>query len=88
MLPAVLPQGMDWWSTWGELSLLIHAPTILVYAHSANFHLWSGVLEAGGYDMIVEPYTHEKLKQAVMRAAARFDEQHDPDSPPHNPGRQ
>ena len=44
-------------------------PAILVYAHAANFQLWSGVLEAGGYDVIVEPLTDEKLMEALLRAS-------------------
>ena len=71
LLPAVLPD-MDWWTVWGELALLNPRPAILVYAHSASFQLWSGVLEAGGYDVIVEPFTDEKLKEALLRAAESF----------------
>ncbi len=42
--------------------------TALVYARVATFQLWSGVLESGGYDVIVEPLTDEKLRQALLRA--------------------
>ena len=73
LLPAALPDT-DWWAIWGELALLNPRPAILVYAHTATFQLWSGVLEAGGYDVIVEPFTDEKLKDAVLRAAENFGE--------------
>ena len=78
LLPASLPD-MDWWTIWGDLALLNHRPAILVYAHTASFQLWSGVLEAGGYDVIVEPFTLEKLKEAVLRAARSFEQQRDLD---------
>jgi len=78
LLPASLPD-MDWWTIWGELALLDQKPAILVYTHTASFQLWSGVLEAGGYDVIVEPFTLEKLKEAVLRAAKSFEQQHGPD---------
>lgn len=78
LLPASLPD-MDWWTIWGELALLNHRPAILVYAHTANFQLWSGVLEAGGYDVIVEPFTREKLRDAVLRAARSFEQQRELD---------
>jgi len=78
LLPASLPD-MDWWTIWGELALLDHRPAILVYAHTATFQLWSGVLEAGGFDVIVEPFTREKLKEAVLRAARSFEQQRDLD---------
>ncbi|AXC13480.1 hypothetical protein ACPOL_4203 [Acidisarcina polymorpha] len=71
LIPAAL-QDSDWWSIWGDLALLNPKPAILVYAHTASFPLWSGVLEAGGYDVIVEPFTDEKLKGAVLRAAESF----------------
>jgi CheY-like chemotaxis protein len=73
LLPAVLPDT-DWWTVWGELALLNPRPAILVYAHSASFQLWSGVLEAGGYDVIVEPFTDKNLKEALMRAVKSFEQ--------------
>jgi DNA-binding NtrC family response regulator len=73
LLPAALPDN-GWWSLWGELTLLSPRPEILVYAHNASFQLWSGVLEMGGYDVIVEPFTEEELQWAVTRAAASFAE--------------
>jgi DNA-binding NtrC family response regulator len=82
LLPAVLPDN-GWWSLWGEITLLNPRPEILVYAHEATFQLWSGVLEIGGYDLIVEPFTDEELQGAVTRAARCFEERridsNDPD---------
>jgi hypothetical protein len=68
LLPASLPTTEDWWAIWGDLAMLSPKPAILVYAHTATFQLWSGVLEAGGYDVIVEPLTDEKLREALLRA--------------------
>ncbi len=73
LLPAALPDA-DWWAFWGGFSLLNPRPALLVYAHTANFQLWSGVLEAGGYDVIVEPFTDQEIQSAVLRAAASFEE--------------
>lgn len=69
LLPAALPSTEDWWAIRGDVAMLRPKPAILVYAHSATFQIWSGVLEAGGYDVIVEPLTDEKLKEALVRAA-------------------
>ena len=69
LLPASLPNTDDWWTIWGDVAMLRPKPAILVYAHSATFQLWSGVLEAGGYDVIVEPFTDQKLMEALLRAA-------------------
>jgi DNA-binding NtrC family response regulator len=79
LLPAALPEELDWWTLWGELGLLTLRPAILVYAQAATFQLWSGVLEAGGYDVVVEPFTRDKLREAVLRAAMSFEQQHDLD---------
>ena len=77
LLPATLPEGIDWWTIWGELAHLTRRPAILVYAHSANFHLWAEVLDAGGYDVVAEPFTREMLREAVLRAAWSFDQKRD-----------
>lgn len=69
LLPASLPNTEDWWAIWGDVAMLSPKPAILVYAHSASFQLWSGVLEAGAYDLIVEPLTDEKLRKALLCAA-------------------
>jgi len=74
LLPAALPEGIDWWTIWGELAHLTQKPAILVYAQSANFHLWAEVLDAGGYDVVAEPFTREMLRDAVLRAAWSFDQ--------------
>ena len=73
LLPAVLPDN-GWWSLWGEIALLNPRPEILVYAQKATFELWSGVLEIGGFDVIVEPFTEEELQRAISRAAHSFEE--------------
>lgn len=73
LLPANLPDT-DWWELWGVLALLYPRPAILVYAREASFQLWSGVLELGGYDVIVEPFSDDQLQDAVLRAAKSFDE--------------
>jgi hypothetical protein len=73
LLPASLPNTEDWWTIWGELSMLSPRPVILVYAPTASFQLWSGVLEAGGHDVVVEPLTDAKLKDALLRAAESYD---------------
>jgi hypothetical protein len=72
LLPASLPRTEDWWAIWGELSMLTPKPAILVYAPTATFQLWSGVLEAGGHDVIVEPLTDARLKDALLRAAESY----------------
>ena len=73
LLPASL-SDTDWWELWGVLALLNPRPAILVYAREATFLLWSGVLELGGYDVIVDPFSDETLQGAVLGAAKSFEE--------------
>jgi DNA-binding NtrC family response regulator len=73
LLPPLTPEA-DWLALWNEICLLNPRPALLVYAHSANFHLWSAVLESGGYDVIVEPFTDEELQGAILRAARSLED--------------
>jgi hypothetical protein len=73
ILPGTLPDTA-WWKLGGVLGLLNPRPAILVYAREATFQLWSGVLESGGYDIVVDPFSEEELQGAVLRAAKSFRE--------------
>jgi DNA-binding NtrC family response regulator len=73
ILPATLGDTA-WWNLWGMLGLLDKRPAILVYAREATFQLWSGVLESGGYDVIVEPFSDVEIRSAVLQAAQNFEE--------------
>jgi DNA-binding NtrC family response regulator len=74
VLPTEL-QKADWWALWNEICLLNPRPALLVYTHTASFQLWSSVLESGGYDVIVEPFTDEELQGAVLRAARSLEDE-------------
>ena len=74
---ALLPASLcdtDWWELWGVMALLNPPPAILVYAREVTFLLWSGVLELGGYDVIVDPFSDGTLHGAVLGAAKSFEE--------------
>lgn len=71
ILPAALPNA-EWWAFWGELCLLNPRPAILVYARAATFELWTSVLDMGGFDVIVEPFSDREIQEAVLRAAHSF----------------
>jgi PleD family two-component response regulator len=73
ILPATF-SDIAWWNLWGVLGLLNKRPAILVYAREATFQLWSGVLESGGYDLIVEPFSDVEIRSAVLQAAQNFEE--------------
>jgi DNA-binding NtrC family response regulator len=73
LLPVSLADA-SWWSLWGELPSLQPRPAILVYASVATFQLWADVLEAGAYDLVLEPFTQEQLQSTVLSAARSLGE--------------
>jgi DNA-binding NtrC family response regulator len=73
ILPATLP-GTGIWALWAQVQLLNPRPEVLVYARSADYQTWSGVLEAGGHDVLVEPFSAEKLHIAIMKAQLAFEQ--------------
>jgi hypothetical protein len=74
ILPATLTDTA-WWKLWGVLGVLNRRPAILVYAREATFQLWSGVLESGGYDVVIEPFSDAQIQNAVLQAAQSFEEE-------------
>ncbi|MBB5343815.1 response regulator [Tunturibacter empetritectus] len=71
LIPASLPTH-EWWNLWGLLSTMAPQPSILVYTLSSDFPMWSGVLEAGGFDVLVAPFTEANLRKAVESATNYF----------------
>jgi FixJ family two-component response regulator len=71
LIPASLPTH-EWWNLWGLLSVMEPQPSILVYTLSSGFPMWSGVLDAGGFDVLVAPFTETNLRRAVESATNYF----------------
>jgi len=72
LIPATGFTSKQWWSVWGCVHGMEPRPSILVYALQGDFELWSSVLDSGGYDVVVAPFTAEKLSRAIAAAAAEF----------------
>ncbi len=70
LLPAECPDGEAWIIN-GILSQYKRPPVFLVYARHVDYARWSGVLDAGGTDMITQPFRAGELKAALQRAAER-----------------
>jgi len=71
LLPAASSHP-EWWALWGELCLLDPRPEILVYAAANTFQLWTAVLDMGGFDVVVEPFSDLEIQGAVLRAIESF----------------
>lgn len=74
LVPDSLP-AHEWWTVWGQLTTMDPQPSILVYALSSDFPMWSGVLETGGFDVLVAPFSEAKLREAITSAAEYFEKQ-------------
>jgi DNA-binding NtrC family response regulator len=75
LIPATGFASEEWWSIWGCLNTMEPPPSILVYALQSDFEMWSSVLNAGGYDVIVAPFTTAKLRDAIREAVLHFNRQ-------------
>jgi len=62
----------EWWRIWGFLNDKDPHPCIIAYALRSEFELWSSVLDAGAFDLIVAPFTKEKLRRAILSALDEF----------------
>lgn len=62
----------EWWRIWGFLNDQDPRPCIVAYALRSDFALWSSVLDAGAFDLIVAPFTKEKLRRAILSALEEF----------------
>ncbi|MFT4113007.1 hypothetical protein [Silvibacterium sp.] len=69
IVPATLLEEESW-PTWQNLWLTNPRQTILAYTPRADFHMWSSALEQGCYDLILEPFQEETLRESVLCAYA------------------
>ena len=70
LLPDECPDG-EIWIIHSILSQYTHQPAFLVYARDVSFARWSGVLDAGGFDVVTIPFKIERLRTALQLAAQK-----------------
>jgi DNA-binding NtrC family response regulator len=74
---AILPAASahaESWAIWGEVYLIDPRPEILAYSEASSFQVWTGVLDMGGFDVIVQPFSDIEIQGAVLRAVQSFRE--------------
>jgi hypothetical protein len=74
LIPAAGYSNEEWPAVWGFVNNLIPHPSILVYALWSDYGIWSSVLDAGCFDLILAPFTANKLRQAFLSAIEDFTE--------------
>ncbi len=67
---ADLPDG-GWRRIWKALSIGPRAPLLIVASRNADERLWSEVLNAGGYDVLLKPFHAEEVVWAIHCAAGQ-----------------
>ena len=71
IVPADPPSG-EWLRLCHELTALKPRPSILVSCKRDTFSAWAQTLDAGGFGVIIEPYTYEGLQTAIQGAVDHF----------------
>jgi DNA-binding response OmpR family regulator len=64
--------GWDWKKVLHSLALRAHPPQLIVTSHTADEHLWSEVLNCGGYDLLPEPFHRDEVERVVAAARRHF----------------
>ncbi len=67
---AELPDG-GWRRIWKALSIGPRPPLLIVASRNADEQLWSQVLNAGGYDVLLKPFRAEEVVWAIHCAAGQ-----------------
>lgn len=62
-----LPDG-NWKDIPGELTLLAHAPSLIVTSRLADEYLWMEVVNLGGYGVLAKPLAEREVRWAVDSA--------------------
>ena len=66
----VLPDG-DWRDLLDDLRTGEHTAPLIVSSRLADDRLWAEVLNLGGYDLLVKPFTAVEVSRVVEMAARR-----------------
>jgi DNA-binding response OmpR family regulator len=67
--------GWTWRQLLRILSQRVHPPQLIVTSRTADDHLWSEVLNCGGYDVLPEPFRRDEIERVVASARRHYDPQ-------------
>jgi DNA-binding response OmpR family regulator len=68
-------EGPNWhWKTLLELlRSRPHPPQLIVTSRTADEHLWSEVLNCGGYDVLPQPFCRDEIERVIASARRHYD---------------
>jgi len=67
--------GCNWRQLLRILSQRVCPPQLIVTSRTADDHLWSEVLNCGGYDVLPEPFRRDEIERVVASARRHYDPQ-------------
>lgn len=65
--------GWTWRQLLRTLSRLVRPPQLIVTSRTADDHLWSEVLNVGGYDVLPEPFHRDEVERVVASARRHYE---------------
>jgi len=66
------PAGPSWLKLLDALRELTDPPQLVVTSRTADDHLWSEVLNRGGYDVLAQPFDHDEVQRVIDGAARHY----------------
>jgi DNA-binding response OmpR family regulator len=67
-------QDSDWRGFLYRLESLVKPPPLIVMTRFADDRFWAEVLNRGGYDVLIKPFSAEEVLRTVRSACASFEE--------------
>jgi DNA-binding response OmpR family regulator len=65
----------DWKKVLENLRRLPRPPQLIVTSRTADEHLWSEVLNCGGYDVLPQPFRRDEIARVIASARRHYDPQ-------------
>jgi DNA-binding response OmpR family regulator len=65
----------DWKKVLENLRRLARPPQLIVTSRTADEHLWSEVLNCGGYDVLPQPFQRDEIERVIASARRHYDPQ-------------
>lgn len=63
----------SWRRVLRDLRRRTHPPQLIVTSRTADDHLWSEVLNIGGFDVLAQPLASEELERVIASARRHYD---------------
>lgn len=66
-------RNWHWKKVLANLLKMVKPPQLIVTSRLADEHLWSEVLNCGGYDVLPQPFQREEIERVIASARRQYD---------------